>query len=90
MPTQKTSWMPHILAILTVLIVGGTEGMILAHGAPAGLDGVVLGRILGTMDSALIMVLSYYFGSSAGSARQTEILAGTAAPTTTPTPSSTP
>ena len=79
---NKTPWMPHVLALLTVLIVGGVEGMILTHGAPPGLDGVVLGRVLGTMDSALIMVLSYYFGSSASSARQTEILADTAAPAT--------
>jgi hypothetical protein len=32
--------------------------------------------VLGTLDSALILILSYYFGSSAGSDRKTEILAG--------------
>lgn len=75
--------MPHVLAIMTILIVAVVEGGILMRGAPAGLDGVVLGRVLGTMDSALIMVLSYYFGSSASSARQTEIIANTA-PAATP------
>jgi Na+-driven multidrug efflux pump len=60
--------MPHWLALITVLIVGVVEGSILHYGAPPGLDGVVLGRVLGTMDSALIMVLSYYFGSSAQNA----------------------
>lgn len=59
--------MPNLLALMTVLIVGVVEGGILHFGAPPGLDGVVLGRVLGTMDSALIMVLSYYFGSSAPS-----------------------
>jgi hypothetical protein len=40
-------------------------------GQPKGIDGVVLGRILGTLDSALMLVLGYYFGSSAGSAEKT-------------------
>ena len=56
--------MPHWLALITVLIVGIVEGGILHFGAPPGLDGVVLGKVLGTMDSALMLVLGYYFGSS--------------------------
>lgn len=65
----------HILAFLTVLIVGTVEGLFLHFGIPSGMDGVVVGRILGTMDSSLMLVLSYYFGSSSGSDRKNILLA---------------
>jgi len=60
----------HTNKILAFVVVGITllfEGIILWHGLPKDIDGVVVGRVMGTMDSALIMVLAYYFGSSAGS-----------------------
>lgn len=56
------SQIPHWLALLTVLIVGGIEASIMHWGAPPGLDGVVVGKVLGTMDGALMLVLSFYFG----------------------------
>lgn len=68
-------WMPKFLACLVVIAVIGCEGSLLYFGQPKGIDGVVLGRILGTLDSALIMVLSYFFGSSAGSAKKDQTLA---------------
>jgi hypothetical protein len=55
--------------IIAGLVIAGTislEGAIL-YGVKLSIDGVILGRILGTMDSALMLVLGYYFGSSAGS-----------------------
>lgn len=67
-------WMPKFIACLVVIAVIGAEGSLLYFGQPKGIDGVVLGRILGTLDSALIMVLSYYFGSSAGSSKKDQIL----------------
>jgi hypothetical protein len=35
----------------------------------------LIARVLGTLDSALMLVLSYYFGSSAGSAEKNQIMA---------------
>lgn len=66
---------PSILTWLIVLITLGAEGVLLFRAVPPGVDGVILGRILGTMDSALIMVLSFWFGSNSSSARKTELLA---------------
>jgi hypothetical protein len=59
---------PRIIAYIVILLVLIAEGSMFFVGQPKGMDGVVLGRILGTLDSALILVLGYYFGSSAGSA----------------------
>ena len=59
---------PKIIAYLVIVLVLVAEGSMFFVGQPKGMDGVVLGRILGTLDSALILVLGYYFGSSAGSA----------------------
>ena len=59
-------WTPRIIAYLVILLVLVAEGSMSFIGQPKSMDGVVLGRILGTLDSALMLVLGYYFGSSAG------------------------
>lgn len=65
---------PKIIAYLVILLVLIAEGSMFFVGQPKGVDGVVLGRILGTLDSALMLVLGYYFGSSSGSAEKTAAL----------------
>jgi len=60
-------WTPRIIAYLVIVLVLIAEGSMFFVGQPKGVDGVVLGRILGTLDSALMLVLGYYFGSSVGS-----------------------
>ena len=62
--------------IAALVIVGAFlgEGFALSHVIPAGSE-VLAGRVLGTLDSALLAVLYYYFGGSAGSDRKTELLA---------------
>ena len=77
---------PKILAYVVVLLVIFAEGSMFFLGQPKGVDGVVLGRILGTLDSALIMVLTYYFGSSSGAARGQELLAQSGPPPTNAAP----
>jgi len=67
-------WTPRIIAYLVIVLVMMAEGSMFVVGQPHGIDGVVLGRILGTLDSALMLVLGYYFGSSAGSADKTEAI----------------
>lgn len=65
---------PRIIAYLVIVLVLVAEGSMFFQGQPKGVDGVVLGRILGTLDSALMLVLGYYFGSSAGQDRNTDAL----------------
>lgn len=77
MQVQVKSAMPPLLAAVVIACCLVFEGYILSNGIPAGVDPVIVGRILGTLDSALMLILSYYFGSSAGSDRKTEIMAGT-------------
>lgn len=63
-------WTPRIIAFLVILLVLVAEGSMFFVGQPKGIDGVVLGRILGTLDAALMLVLNYYYGSSAGSSNK--------------------
>lgn len=72
---QVKDWTPRVLAGLVVIFAAVGEGWVLTHGYPNNVAEGLVGRILGTLDSALILVLSYYFGSSAGSDRKTELLA---------------
>jgi hypothetical protein len=55
---------PKILAYGVSILVLLVEGFVLLHGIPKLVEPVIAGRILGTLDSALILVLGYYFGSS--------------------------
>ena len=68
------SVIPPVLACVIVTLVCSTEAALL-FGSMPHIDGVVLGRIMGTLDSALMLVLSFYFGSSNGSERKTELMA---------------
>lgn len=73
---QVKDWTPRILAFTCVVLCFGGEGWYFTHGSPASASPELIGRILGTLDSALILVLSYYFGSSAGSASKDATIAG--------------
>lgn len=69
-------WTPRILAFGVVTTCITLEGaMLLGWNAPSKVTGEVIGRILGTLDAATILVLSYYFGSSAGARRSNDALA---------------
>ena len=68
-------WYPKVLATLVVVLCFGGEAWYFMHGPPPSASPELIGRILGTLDSALILVLGYYFGSSSGSADKTRALA---------------
>ena len=76
------SWTPRLLAAFVVLAWAGISGYLVGHailkpGAATQLDSnmePMLMRLLGTLDAALTFVLAYYFGSSAGSAQQKDII----------------
>jgi hypothetical protein len=72
-------WTPRALAIAVVAVTAFLEGWVLLHGLPASIDGVVAGRILGTLDAATMLVLSYYFGSSVGSLAKDDTVAAVVA-----------
>lgn len=67
------SWTPRVLAALVVVGAFVGEGYAMTHVIPPGSE-MLVGRVLGTLDGALMLVLAYYFGSSAGSAAKNAIL----------------
>ena len=69
----KDSWTPRILAGIVAILWGLVTWFLLKHVVPAEMREIVM-RSLGTLDMALGLVLGYYFGSSAGSDRKTELL----------------
>ena len=63
------------LSLLLLSITLGTECMVLFKGYPEGTDPLVVGRVLGLMDAVAMLVLSYWYGTTNGSAMKTELLA---------------
>ncbi|MDP1832256.1 MAG: hypothetical protein Q8K67_09370 [Geothrix sp.] len=70
---KTQDWTPKTLGIAITLGFFGLLYFLLRHEPPAG-SRDILNIMLGSLGSAWIGVVSYYFGSSAGSARKTEIL----------------
>ncbi len=66
----------HIFWLSVVLLVGtlGTEGYVLFHGLPPSVTDMVAGRVLGLMDAVALMALTYWYGTSNGSAIKTNLL----------------
>ena len=75
MAVATHSLTPSILTWMIVLLTLVAEGALLFNQVPPGADPIIIGRVLGTMDSALVMVLSFWFGSNSNSQRKTELLA---------------
>lgn len=67
------------LTVVIFLVVIGVEASVLFLGVPVGTDQQMVGRILGTLDAALLAALYYTYGSSAGSARKDELAVKAAA-----------
>jgi hypothetical protein len=68
------SWTPRLLAAMVLIGWLAVQGFLLTHVVDATMRELVT-RVLGTLDGALMLVLSYYFGSSAGSAEKNQIMA---------------
>lgn len=61
---MKTPWQLHLIALLVVVATLSAEVIYLFVGTSAAIPEVLVGRILGTLDAALLMVLGYYFTAS--------------------------
>lgn len=68
------SWTPRILAAFVVVITIILEGYVMLNGLSSTVNEFVVGRILGTLDTATGMVLAYYFGSSVSSRSKDETI----------------
>jgi len=69
--TQKyLFWLSLVLLAVTLSV----EGTVLFNGVPDTVPQLTVGRILGLMDSVALMVLSYWYGTSSGSAQKTALL----------------
>jgi hypothetical protein len=66
-------FIPPILSVLVVVAWVLVQFFLLNHVIDASMRELVA-RVLGTLDGALMLVLSYYFGSSSGSQAKDELL----------------
>lgn len=67
--------MPAVLAVLITAGFFGTLGYIIRYGVPQD-NSQVLYMMLGTLGSAWVGVVGYYFGTSASSQTKNQIIAG--------------
>lgn len=74
MQTSTRSRIPGVLAVLVVVAWGLVQWFLLTHVVDQSMRELVA-RVLGTLDGALMVVLSFYFGSSHGSQQKTELMA---------------
>ena len=72
---QTHSLTPSLLTWLIVVLTLSAEIGMLFHVIPAGANEMVMGRVLGTLDAALVMVLGFWFGSSHGSQNKDTMIA---------------
>lgn len=63
-------WLSLALLVLTL----GSEVVVLFNGYPKTVPEIIVGRVLGLLDSVAMMVLAFWYGTSSGSVRKTDLL----------------
>lgn len=63
------------LSVFLLIATLGCEMAVLFAGQPPAADPLVVGRVLGLMDAVAMLVLSYWYGTTNGSAVKSELLA---------------
>lgn len=74
MQIQVKSWVPSTMSILVTIGFFGLMLLMMFHKIPDGSNDLI-DTMIGSLGTAWIMVISYYFGSSVGSDRKTELIA---------------
>jgi len=64
-----------VLSVVLLVLCLGSEVAVLFKGYPPGIPDLVIGRVLGLLDSVALMILAFYYGSSSSSNRKTELMA---------------
>lgn len=82
---MQTPWQLHLIALIVVCGTLATETFYLFAGIKSVIPEVLIGRILGTMDSALMIVLGYYFAASIMQGRGSQRASDPTPPPPTPT-----
>lgn len=72
------------LSLFLLAICLGSECTVLFSGYPPGVSELVVGRVLGLLDAVAMLVLSYWYGTTASSAHKTDLLAAAQPPTPQP------
>ena len=73
MQMTTNSFVPPLLSVLVVVAWATIQYFLLTHVIDPSMRELVA-RVLGTLDGALMLVLSFYFGSSAGSQAKDDLL----------------
>lgn len=63
------------MSVLLLIITLGSEVYVLFVGYPTTVPDIVVGRILGLLDAIAMTVMAYWYGTTAGSSRKTDMLA---------------
>ena len=63
------------LSLVLLSVALGSEVFVLFKGYPPSVPEIVVGRVLGLLDAVAMMVLSYWYGTTSGSAEKTKLLA---------------
>lgn len=75
MQISTKSVTPSVLTWIVVVLCLSFEGLMLFGQMPKPASEIVLGRVLGTLDGALMMTLAYWFGSSSSSRNKDDTIA---------------
>lgn len=63
------------LSLVLLCACLGMEGFVLFKGYPDDIPEIIVGRVLGLADAVVMMVMSYWYGTSSGSHQKNELLA---------------
>ena len=74
MQVANKSWTPEVLSWIVVIATLALEGYMMIHGVPVGVNELVIGRVLGTLDMAFATVLAFWLGSSKQSQSKDETI----------------